>query len=87
MEPQLNAAGWSIKGRQLPAVPQIDSERLLRNPRLGRMGLCDRFHEFIEGTYDDYMVNAHEELRRVRRRVRSKYGDDRDTVRPKRPRS
>ena len=47
------------------------------------MGFWNNFHEFIEGTYDDYMVNAHEELKRVRQLVRSKYGDDRDIVRPK----
>ena len=47
------------------------------------MGFWNNFHEFIEGSYDKYTINAHETVERMRQRVRSKYGTDRDIVRPK----
>ena len=47
------------------------------------MRLWARISGFFVYPYDKYTVNAHETVESVRQRVRSKYGDDRDTVRPK----
>ena len=47
------------------------------------MGLWAKICDSIEGPYDEYIINAHEALERVRQRVRSKYGINRDIVRPK----
>ena len=47
------------------------------------MGLWAKICEAFEEPYDEYIRNAHTALNRVRKRVRKKYGDDRDIVRPK----
>ena len=47
------------------------------------MGLWARISEGFEDPYDEYMRDSHAALARVRNRIRKKYGDDRDVVRPK----
>ena len=46
------------------------------------MGLLTGLRRRFGDPYDKYQMRAHEELGRVRKIVRGKYGDDRDTVRP-----
>ena len=50
---------------------------------MGRMGLWARINESLEEPYDEYQRNANVILAHVRKRVRGKYGDDLDIVRPK----
>ena len=46
------------------------------------MGLLARLRRRFGDPYDRYQMSAHEALARVRQRVRGKYGDDRDVIRP-----
>ena len=47
------------------------------------MGLWVRIRGSFEDPYDRYARSAHDTLERVRSRIRGKYGDDWDIVRPK----
>ena len=47
------------------------------------MGLWAKIQESFEEPYDEYQRSAHEMLVLAHKDVRGKYGDDRDTVRPK----
>lgn len=46
------------------------------------MGLLAGLRGRLEEPYDKYQRSAHRALELVRKNIREKYGDDRDTVRP-----